>query len=323
MGDDRLGNALGIDDAVHLAIMDPDGGLVRCDRLFARTGDIVGDGSGGYLTVDLDSTGDDQAAVLHRVEADGSLRWRRQLGAGSGESIPNLFLGDGIAVVGFLLPAGGPDQPVLMAFDDLDGQPIWSRDGTGDIVRLDRTLGVLGDTLHLVAIDPSQEEGARERLAAVDIGSGDTRWIVPLPGDDVRRARTVAGSTSAVIASADSVSGIDPDSGRVRWRIATDRFLNALPGVLPNQPIEDGDRLIQPVAGHGVMVDLADGRWTPMLTTEERNRLDGLAIDGDVLLASLHLIDGETGRGPTLVVGWPFDPQAVATNQAPPPLDQP
>ncbi|MEL6985638.1 MAG: PQQ-binding-like beta-propeller repeat protein, partial [Actinomycetota bacterium] len=291
MGDDRLGHALGIDDTVHLAVMDADGGLVRCDRLAARIGDMVGDGSGGYLTVDLDSTGDRQAAVLRRVEADGSQRWRRELGPGSGESIPNLFVGDGIAAVGLFLPAGGPDQPVLMAFDDRNGQPIWTRDGTTDIERVERTLGLLDDTLYLVAIDPSLEDGARERLAAVDAGTGDTRWVVPLPGDDVRAAQIVAGPSRPLIVGADSVTAIETDSGRVRWRVTADPSLDIAQGVWPSQPIEDGDRVIQPLAGGGAMVDLADGTWTPMVSAEERNRLDGLAIDGDVLLASVTLLD--------------------------------
>ncbi len=313
MGDDLIGSWGMVGDRWHLAIIDADGALVRCDEIGEASAGIVGDGRGGYVTAGPTSFDPDSPEpvidVVTRIEPDGTRRWQAELADGPKGLTSVVHIGDGLTVVARPEDRGGP---MLAAFDDGDGRLRWAIDADHpDIAPIQSIAGIVDGRIYVV-LDPDGD-GIDHRVLAVDAATGTTEWSTPM--DRGWDAGVDAVDDAVVVRTSTRAVAVDPASGRVLWSVdsgllGADRQLAS--------PRSADDRLLLPVAG-GLLIDLRTGRWGRLLDEARSAEYVAVATIDDRLIVKTEVrpTDGSTSFH---LSGWAFDPEAATLERDPSPI---
>jgi outer membrane protein assembly factor BamB len=175
---------------------------------------------------------------LHALHADtGRVRWKANL-----RSREQGFHTQRPLVIGGLVLTVNTSG-ALLAVDAGSGREVW-RERRGPFLPL--IAGTSGSLVFAV-VDAS--------LVALETGSGNQRWQIPLPVDERERWAVLASGTIYAVA-AEQVVAIDPASGTDRWRVRV--------GQAVGPPRRVGQRVYVATEGQLVAIDAASGSvaWT-------------------------------------------------------------
>ena len=192
--------------------------------------------NGGQVLVadTLSHPGSAPASHLHALDAGtGQLRWKTDLHADQ-----QGFFAEPPVVAGGLVYVATASRR-LLALEVDSGREVWRTRGFPVVagVRNGLVLAVIED-----------------QLAALDAGSGDRRWEVPVRGGGEHWP--VLEADTVYVASADDVIAVDATSGTTRWRVPVE------PAAGP--PVPAGGRLYVATRNRLLALDASSGRplWT-------------------------------------------------------------
>jgi eukaryotic-like serine/threonine-protein kinase len=174
-------------------------------RWVADTGDLLAADPTTVLCTGVDQQ---RRRIVTAVDpATGDRRWTGRLediglGAGSPPELAALS-GGGAHLVG-----GG----TLVTLDHSTGATLWSRPVTGDAV----AGGLVATPDSLFLTDPSSNSSTPPPVLALDVRTGDERWIVEGSTDPDFAPRLVDGGVVYSIGSAE-VAAFEVPTGRQRW----------------------------------------------------------------------------------------------------------
>ncbi|MEO1062980.1 MAG: PQQ-binding-like beta-propeller repeat protein [Actinomycetota bacterium] len=299
LDDTHLGLLAFVDGTFRLALVDGQGALVRCDELFEINANVSADGSGGYLTAGSVSEERDSAGLVRRLEGDGTERWRAELSEPTGDTIAEVFVGSGVAVVG---QTDDRLDTVITVLDDATGEVRWELPRTDDVGRVRSILGVADDLLYAVVNDGL---GENTRLLTLDVATGATRWEVGTAASPLRDGRLRSDGDLLVIEAPTLARAIDPDTGEIVWTTSTGAL--TLGGSDAGRPISVDDLLVA-VGRDGLLVDLRDGTSAQLFETSQFVSVDSVAVSDGLLLTDVAIFVDDGDDVITFVAAWDFEP---------------
>ncbi|MEO1062979.1 MAG: PQQ-binding-like beta-propeller repeat protein [Actinomycetota bacterium] len=254
----------------------------------------------------------DGAAVLRRIEADGSERWSAEVADRA--TVPRLdrplFAVDGLVVLGGLDEAS---TDLLVARDDRTGEVRWSRPRSAEADWLASILGGSAGDLHVAVGDTE----ARGRVLTLDAATGEERWsspVVDIAGDLLWGTASREGEV-LVVSGRDRATGLDVTTGEAIWTVdgfgVTSPFFTSRP-----VPIDPDRPALALYSGPGTIVDLSDGSHTHLLGDPGLTG-SGIATQDGVVVSNV-LDDGR----PPLIVAWELDLDRIELSEPSDPLLQ-
>jgi outer membrane protein assembly factor BamB len=254
----------------------------------------------GDLVYTQEQRGDDEDVSCYALST-GELVWRHrdaarfwESNAGPGpRATPSLSNGR-------VYTFGGTG--ILNALDARDGAVVWSRNAASDTGAETPGWGFVGSPL---VVDDLVIVAASGRLAAYDVATGDSRWVVARGGSySSPHSMTIGGVPQVLLLSSTGVTSVAPADGTVLWE-------HGWPGSSILQParISGGDLLITTgdMSGGAGTRRIAVARGPAGWTVEERWTSRGLkpyfndfvaheghafGFDGGIL-ACIDLVNGE------------------------------
>ncbi|MBM4421856.1 MAG: hypothetical protein FJ030_00525 [Chloroflexi bacterium] len=268
----------------------------------------------------------------------GKVQWERDLGIDiqSPPLIANGALYASTTFVGPGLAGDANGKAKLFALATADGRELWSFETDNYILQ---TPAIGGGTLYVGGSyrgPGGVEEGGHTRIYALSISDGALRWVYESTDGFVKRIYATE-SVAAFVAYQDFVSGLDADTGNLRWRVEAGNWVPSLSGsgdtiyfgsdntMLQARDVNDGRLLWE----HNI----AEGAFNYVLNAPARieDDLYFLTQRGDIV--ALNAFDGilrwriSTGiksrAGLTVAGGWVFiggaDGRVSAFTESPPP----
>ncbi|MEM9711348.1 MAG: PQQ-binding-like beta-propeller repeat protein [Actinomycetota bacterium] len=295
---DHLGVLEWVGDRLHLAVLDGEGILVRCDELFATNADVAADRTGGYLTAGAPS--DDGATVdlARRIEGDGTERWSSELPGPAPATVPEVVLGGGVAVVGQTDPDRGV---ILTVFDDVDGSLRWERAGDDELARVRTLLGVAEELLVLTADDGDGER----RLLALDLETGDVRWVLESLAADLSGGGVRTDGATVMIEAPLRTLAVDASNGAVRWTASTGG-LDLGGSDAEGTALRVDDRLVL-VGRSGLVVDPTTGASIGLFVDDDVAIVESASLSDGLLVTDVVVVGEPTDEIRSLIAGWSFD----------------
>ncbi len=195
---------------------DPPEGVWERSFVADRGRIYLGVGGGSVVALDADT---------------GELIWEQQVGIEVQR--PSLVVGDRLFVpttfVGPRIQSNHDGRATLNVLDVDTGEELWSVETENYILQ---TPTMHGGRLYLAGAYQGQqpvEEGGHMRLYALDASNGKVQWTYESEDGFPKRLHA-SDSTVAFIGYQDFASGIDAESGKLRWRRTTGNWVPSLTG---------------------------------------------------------------------------------------------
>jgi outer membrane protein assembly factor BamB len=174
-------------------------------RWVADTGELLAADPTTVLCTGVDQQ---RRRIVTAVDpATGERRWTGRLGdIGLGAGAPPELAA--LSAGGAHLVGGG----TLVTLDPVTGAPLWSRPVTGDAV----AGGLVATPDSVFLTDPSSNSSTPPPVLALDVRTGDERWVVEGSTDPDFAPRLVTGEIVYSIGSSE-VAAFETATGRQRW----------------------------------------------------------------------------------------------------------